>query len=440
MSSPVVFAEVINKRKKGLDHTPEELEYLIASYVQGTLPDYQVAAWLMATYFNGLSKENTATLTQIMKDSGESLSFPEDVFVIDKHSTGGIGDKCTLILAPLVASCGIKVASLAGRGLGHSGGTLDKLESIPGFQVYISKEALVENVLRSNLCIAGQTSDICPADKKLYSLRDVTSTVDSLSLITASIMSKKLAEGLKALVLDVKFGSGAFMKTLEEADTLATWLKDIGVRNGLKVRALITDMDQPMGRFAGNALEVKECIDILKNKTCIENNFDFYSDTRELSLQLASHMLVLASKASTPEEAYELLCEQLRNGQAYDKFLEMCKNQGANSLDTLPQAQYSKEVYSTQSGFVSAINTEEIGYAAIHLKAGRLKTTDTIDPASGIEWHFKKNHRVQSGDKLFTLYANDKALFNSVEKKLLACLTFSQAQGTEYQLIEKILI
>ncbi len=437
--STVSFAEIINKRKLGLEHTPEELQYLVSGSVSGQLADYQISAWLMATYFNNLSKKNTAELTAFMRDSGETIAYPENLLVVDKHSTGGVGDKCTLITAPIVAACGGHIGSLAGRGLGHTGGTLDKLESIPGFKVFISKEEIVKNVASSGLCIAGQTKNICPADKKLYALRDVTSTVDSISLICASIMSKKLAEGIKALVLDVKFGSGAFMKTIEEARELAQWLKEIGELNGLKVQALITDMSQPLGRYAGNALEIKECVEILQGRAFVENDIDFYSDTRELSLQLAAHLIYLSQIAPSVEEAYKLAHEKLQNGEAYSKYLDMCHNQGATKNTKLPEAEFKQTIKAPQSGYITEINTEALGYACVDLKAGRAQSGDLIDPANGIEWHFKKNQPVKAGDTLFTLYSNDSQLLLPAEDKLLKALTFSDSPGTNYKLIEGFL-
>lgn len=398
-------AELVKKKKRGQAHSRDELEFLIRGYARGEVPDYQMSAWLMAVCFQGMTPEETADLTLIMRDSGKVFDFsylPEKK--IDKHSTGGVGDKTTLILAPIVGSLGIKVPMIAGRGLGHTGGTLDKLVSLNGFRVDLSEEEFRRQVEDFGAAIMGQTDHICPADKKLYALRDVTGTVDSFPLICASIMSKKMAEGLDGLVLDVKFGSGAFMKTQAQAVALAQLLRSTGEKNGIRVAALITDMNQPLGRYAGNALEVQECLDILRQS----QDLPFYDETRELSLKLAGYMIWLGDKANTPEQGYQMAKAQLLSGQAFKYFVELCRRQGCASMENLPAAKHVLEITAELEGYLSAMDTEKIGLAAIELGVGRRTTTDSIDLAAGIEFFCKVGHTVRRGQMIAKLYAEDR--------------------------------
>jgi len=343
-------SEIIKKKRNKNELTDLEIQEFIKKYTDGQIPDYQMSALLMAIYFNGLSLQETLALTQAMLHSGRVMTFPRSPeFKVDKHSTGGIGDKTSLILGPVVASLGIPVPMISGRGLGHTGGTLDKLESIPGFNTQLSLDEFEDMVFKNKISFIGQTLDICPADKKIYALRDVTATVESRPLICASIMSKKLAEGADGLVLDVKWGSGAFMKSFEDAHALALDLQNIAKGAGKKCTALITDMNQPLGRFAGNSLEVFECVEIMKNQT-----HAFYSDTRELSLALSAHMVLLAGRAHSYSEAYKLCEDQLTNGMALKKFEEMVERQGGK-LSMLPSAEHSLTVKSEKSGFISTV-------------------------------------------------------------------------------------
>lgn len=429
-------AELIKKKRSGLEHTREEIQFLVDGFVKGTLPDYQMSAWLMAVYFKGMTATETATLTEVMLHSGRVLDFSKARSrAVDKHSTGGVGDKTSMILAPIAAAAGVTVPMIAGRGLGHTGGTLDKLEAIPGFSVALSLDQFVEQVSSLGVSIIGQTAEICPADKKIYALRDVTATVESLPLICASIMSKKIAEGISALVLDVKFGSGAFMKTLEDADLLATKLMEIGKAHGKKVAALLTNMEQPLGRFIGNSLEIGECVAILKNGEFMgRKDFD---DCRGLSLELAGHMIWLAGLAKDSCEGYDKALATLQDGSAYAMFEKICEIQGG-SLAKLPLPQARFDVLATQDGFVSAINTEQVGYAALALGAGRLKSTDELDLTSGVEIHRKLGDPVRKGDALYTLYVRDSSLaskFEDAKNRLLSATTISLQKPTVAALI-----
>ncbi|MEZ4870921.1 MAG: thymidine phosphorylase [Bdellovibrionales bacterium] len=431
---------VIRNRKRGLEHTEAELSFLIRGYIDGSIPDYQMSAFLMATYFNPLSKSNTSLLTRLMKESGETIKFNGIANIVDKHSTGGVGDKVTMICDPIVSACGLPVASIAGRGLGHTGGTLDKLESIRGFNVFLTNDEFVSQVKESGLAIMGQTENLCPADKKLYALRDVTETVDCIPLICASIMSKKLAEGVTGLVLDVKHGSGAFMKEMEQAKELAEWLKDIAENNGLKCHALLTCMEQPLGRFAGNAVEIKECIDILKGKTCIENDTDFYADTRELSLEIAKHMLLVGNKFDDEVAARTAAQEALESGRAFEEFQKMCRAQGAESAESIVISDDKTIVSADQAGYVTAVETETIGRANIQLRAGRLKHTDSIDPSTGVEWHFKIGDQIKKGQKLYTLYTSNESDVEGATHMLSKSVTISDFKIDPPPLIDEVLI
>ena len=401
-------AELIKKKREGWTHSPEEIEFLIQQFTEGTIPDYQMSSWLMAVFFQGASSLETATLTNAMRNSGSVLNFSSlHLRCIDKHSTGGVGDKTSLILGPVVASAGIPVPMIAGRGLAHTGGTLDKLESIPGFRVMMEKEDIENNVKKMNLAIVGQTHDICPADRKIYALRDVTATIESPPLICGSIMSKKLAEDLHGLVLDVKFGSGAFIKTISQARILAKLLANTGESNGVHTIALLTSMEQPLGRYVGNSLEVKECVDIMQGKTFVENGIDFYGDTRKLSLELAGHMIWVGGKASSLKEGIALATDILESGKAYDKFVELCQYQGPSQLGQLPLTDKVYDVLSSGSGYVNQIHVERLGLIALEMGAGRRFIHDKIDPVAGIEWCCKIGQKIEKGQVIARVHCED---------------------------------
>jgi pyrimidine-nucleoside phosphorylase len=412
-------AELIRKKRRGEAHDRGEIEFLVRGFTSGEVPDYQMAAWLMAVCFRSLSSAETAWLTECMIHSGQTLEFKiPGKIAVDKHSTGGVGDKTSLIIAPLTAAAGVPVPMMAGRGLGHTGGTLDKLEAIPGFNVRLNLDAFKKLVVETGTAIIGQTKEICPADLKLYALRDVTATIDSIPLICASIMSKKLAEGVGGLVLDVKFGSGAFMKTAQEAEVLAKTLVEIGRFHGLKITAFLTSMEQPLGRFAGNSVEVQECMDILQGRTCEDGGVDFYADTRELSLRLAAAMLVLGGQAADAQTARATCEELLRSGAAWRKFREICENQGAKPGWELPRAGHEAVVTSPGSGYVAQILCEEVGLAGIELGAGRRRAEDEIDHAAGIEVLVKLGQKVEKGQPLFRLLAGRKDVFAGATARL----------------------
>ncbi len=399
----MLATEVIKKKRNGHSLSQEEIDFFINAYTRENIPDYQMASLLMAIYLNGMSNEETANLTQAMLDSGESVVF-EKLLPVDKHSTGGVGDKASLILAPIVAACDVPVPMMSGRGLGHTGGTLDKLEAIPGFNVQLSLAAFKKQTIQHSLCFIGQTQSICPADKKIYALRDVTATVESLPLICASIMSKKIAEGIKGLVLDVKFGSGAFMKTPKQAEELAAGLISIGAAHGIETKALLTNMNQPLGRFVGNALEVGECLSILKREDFQGHKFTEFADTEELSLSLAAEMIAIGKTISVAD-ARKQAEAALHSGRAYDKFNAVCFAQGGN-LDRLSFSQNTTEVLAEDGGFVSEMNCEQIGVAGIELNAGRKLVSDPVDPSTGIEILKKVGEEVAPGETLFRVYSN----------------------------------
>lgn len=430
------LTQLIKKKRQGQPHDAAELAFILRSYVNGTMPDYQMAAWLMSVYFQGMSAEELATYTRLMRDSGHIFRWHDiNGPLIDKHSTGGVGDKTTLIVAPLVAAAGINMPSIVGRGLGHTGGTLDKLESLPGFRGDLSEQAFSQAVKANRMAIIGQTAQICPADKKIYALRDVTATVDSLPLICGSIMSKKLAEGLDALVLDVKCGSGAFMKTADEAIELARRLKETGEQNQLKVHALITNMETPLGRFVGNALEIKECLDILQGR-----DDPFYATTRDLSLQLAAHMILLGGLATDLIKARGQAERLLASGQAYKRFCQFLKTQGHPDLKQLPEAAYTIEYLSKKAGYLTHIDTEGLGLAAIQLKAGRQQTDDLIDPATGLEMCVRVGEKISLGQRILIVHTNDRASVASVQKQLDQCFFVGAQKPAPLPLIHTVMM
>jgi pyrimidine-nucleoside phosphorylase len=432
-------AEIIKKKRNGEQLSATEIKEFILGYTLGHIPDYQMSALLMAIYFKGMTDSETLELTKTMLHSGTSVDTSIiNGFKADKHSTGGVGDKTSLILGPIVAACGVSVPMISGRGLGHTGGTLDKLESISGFDTQIAIDKFVAITKEIGLCFIGQTKEICPADKKIYALRDVTATVESLPLICASIMSKKLAEGIDGLVLDVKFGSGAFMKTADQAKALAEALMNIGKGYGKKVTALLTSMNQPLGRFAGNGWEVFECVEILENKKYLgTDGNDMYADTRELSLQLSAEMIYQSGKYLTLEDSYNAAKHALESGEAWKKFQLMCLAQSGD-FKKIHLSHEKLTIRSRVSGFLTEFNVEKIGIAAIQLKAGRKKVDDILDLSSGIEFHKKLGDFAEMGAPLFTIYC-DRIEDSAVAAEILSmCYSMEETPPLQkHQLIKE---
>jgi len=399
--------DLIRKKRDSGEHTREEIEFLISGYTRGEIPDYQMAAWLMSAWIRGLSRTETTALTQAMLHSGEVLDLSSlPAKKVDKHSTGGVGDKTSLILAPIVAAGGLIVPMLSGRGLGHTGGTLDKLESIPGFNTNLSLKDFRRVLGECGMALIGQTAEIAPADKKIYALRDATSTVENTGLICASIMSKKLAEGLDALVLDVKTGSGAFMKREEDAVGLAEVMVEAGKSMGKKMVALITDMDQPLGRAAGHANEIIECIEVLNGKGP--------ADVRELSVELSAWMFYLGEKTKSVEEGRKLAERVISNGEAREKFKQCIRLQGGDqrvidSPDLLPTAASKVDVTSHAGGVLLATDCQQFGIALAMLGGGRETKEDRIDHAVGLEFHKRIGERIEIGEPLATIHYNNDA-------------------------------
>lgn len=398
------LVDLIRKKRDGQELSAQEIEFIVRGYTAGELPDYQISAWLMAVVLKGMTRAETTALTQAMLHSGEVLNWNGLAQKkVDKHSTGGVGDKTSLILAPVVAAGDLVVPMISGRGLGHTGGTLDKLESIPGFKVNLSGEEMRQVLAACGACMIGQTASIVPADKKMYALRDVTGTVESPPLICASIMSKKLAEGIDALVLDVKVGSGAFMKSESSAAHLAQLMVETGESVGKKVVALLTDMDQPLGRAVGNALEVVECLDVLQGGGP--------EDLKNLTFELSAWMFYLGERTKNVEEGRKLAEELIASGAAMEKFVQMARLQGGDERalrDTsrLPAAANRLDVPSNLAGYVIAIDCEQIGIASLLLGGGRSTKEDVIDPAVGLMVHKKIGDKVRVGEPLCTLYYN----------------------------------
>jgi len=429
--------DIILKKRQGLELSTEEINFFIRGYTAGEIPDYQAAALLMAIFFQGLNFRETADLTVAMAGSGDQVDLSGiPGCKVDKHSTGGVGDKTTLVLAPLVAAAGVPVAKMSGRGLGHTGGTVDKLESIPGFKVNLSPDDFIRQVREIGVAIVAQTGNLVPADKKLYALRDVTATVDSIPLIASSVMSKKIAAGADAIVLDVKTGNGAFMRSVEDASALARTMVAIGRLAGKKVVALISDMEQPLGFAAGNALEVREAIETLSGRGP--------SDLRELCLLLGSHMLVLAGVTSRVEDGIKLLTGLLERGHALAKFREMVQAQGGDPRvvdepDRLPEASQKEQVTAQENGFVAAIHAEMIGRAAMLLGAGRKTREDTIDPAVGVVVHKKVGDRVGRGDALATLHINSRENLALVRQLVAGAFHLSTAAPPARELVYSVI-
>lgn len=409
--------DIILKKREGLELNREEITFWVDGYVKGEIPDYQIASLLMAIYFKGLSENETSYLTEVMMNSGDRVNLQNIPGIkADKHSTGGVGDKTSLVLAPIIAAAGIKVAKMSGRGLGHTGGTIDKLESIPEMKVNLSPEEFIENLQNIGIAMVGQSANLVPADKKLYALRDVTATVDSIPLIASSIMSKKLAIDSDVIVLDVKYGSGAFMKSLESAIELSKTMVKIAKNMGRKAAAIISDMDKPLGAAVGNALEVREAINTLKGKGP--------EDFRELCITLAAQTVYLAGQVSSIEDGKILASDLLDNGAALKKFQDFISAQGGDpgivdDESILPQAQYRLTVLSNKSGYVSSIDTKSIGIAGMKLGAGRITKEDVIDPAVGIMIHKKTGDWVDKGETLAMIHANDENIVDEAKKLLL---------------------
>ncbi|EME7218705.1 pyrimidine-nucleoside phosphorylase [Enterococcus sp. 3G1_DIV0629] len=407
------MVDLIEKKRDGNELSKEEIEYIVTNYTNGKIPDYQVSALLMAIFYQDMTNEEITNLTLAIANSGDVIDLSSlEGIKVDKHSTGGVGDTTTLILAPLVASVGVTVAKMSGRGLGYTGGTLDKLEAIPGFQIELSDEAFVRIVNESKVAVIGQSGNLAPADKKLYALRDVTATVDSLPLIASSIMSKKIAAGADAIVLDVTTGDGAFMKNIEDARRLAKTMTSIGKLANRETVAVISDMSEPLGEAIGNSLEVVEAIETLQGNGP--------EDLVEMCYALGSQMVVLAGKAKTIDEARTLLQEALESGKALAKFKEMIQNQGGDPTiveqpERILTARYTMELPAKQSGVVSKIVANELGIAAMMLGAGRKTKEDDIDHAVGLKLHKKIGDTVTKGESLLTIYSNDEEISSVIE-------------------------
>ena len=429
--------DLIVKKKRGEELSEEEIRYMITDYTNGNIPDYQMSAMTMAICFQGMTPEETKNLTLAMAESGDMLDLSAiEGIKVDKHSTGGVGDKTSLDLGPMVASLGVAVAKMSGRGLGHTGGTIDKLESFTGFHTSLSNEQFIKNVNEIHMAIVGQTADLAPADKKLYALRDVTGTVDQLSLISSSIMSKKLASGADAIVLDVKTGDGAFMKTLEDSIALAEAMVSIGKLAGRKMTAVISEMDQPLGNAVGNALEVKEAIETLKGNGP--------ADLVELVLTLGSHMVLAAEKANSLEEAREKLELSLKDGSAFETFKKFVVAQGGSEEEVLhpeklPAAKYVDEVICMEEGYVSKIQTEEIGRISLLLGGGRETKESEIDLAVGLVLMKKHGDKVACGEALAEIHANDLEKLALAKERLLKAYTIVGEKVEKKPVIKKII-
>ncbi|RCK72244.1 MAG: Pyrimidine-nucleoside phosphorylase [Ignavibacteriae bacterium] len=425
--------EIIRKKRDKQKLTREEMEFFIKGYVDGKIPDYQMSAFLMAIYFNKMDFDETVVFTDIMLNSGVVVDLSDIPGVkVDKHSTGGIGDKVSIILAPMVASCGVPVPMISGRGLGHTGGTLDKLDSIPGFRTNLSLGEYKEVISKIGIVMIGQTKEIAPADKKMYALRDVTGTVECIPLIAGSIMSKKLAEGIDALVLDIKTGRGAFMQSKEDAIELAKTLIAIGNRFGKKTIGFLTDMSQPLGNAVGNWLEIAECVECLRGKDV--------PDLMEVTYLLGGAMLMLGKKASSIEDGIKICKEAITSGRAYKKFLEMVEHQGGKKeyieeLSKYPKSKYSKSIVSKSDGDIVKIDALEVGLVGIILGAGRMKVDDVIDPKAGIVFYKKVGDSVEKGDTIAILYCDDEEKLKQAEKRLERAILVATEPCTPPKLI-----
>lgn len=428
--------EIIRKKREGNSLTSEEMQFLLRGYVNGEIPDYQISAFLMAVFFRGMNTDETVEFTRLMLHSGvvvDLSAIPGKK--VDKHSTGGVGDKISLPLAPIVAACGVPVPMISGRGLGHTGGTLDKLEAIPGFDVNLTIDEYKKVIAETGLVMIGQTKEIAPADKKMYALRDVTSTVECIPLIAGSIMSKKLAEGIDALVLDIKTGRGAFMQSYERSLELAQTLVSIGNKFGKETVGFITDMNQPLGYAIGNWLETKESIDCLRG--------EHIPDVMELTYVLGGAMVMLGGKADSIEEGIDRCKEVVETGRAFNKFVELVKAQGGDSKFLLhpekyPPAKYSEIISSREDGFISEIDSLELGLSGITLGAGRTKVDDVIDPKAGILLKKKIGDKVKKGEQIAEIFTDKESVIPEVKKRVESAYTFSSAQTFPAKLIHAV--
>lgn len=433
MDSKYNIVSIIRKKRDGQTLLKEEIKYLIDQYTADEIPDYQVSAFLMASFLNELNDEESAALTESMLHSGQIVDLSHvSGKKVDKHSTGGVGDKLSLILAPIVAAAGVPVPMISGRGLGHTGGTLDKLESIPGFTVDMDLARYKEIIGKHDLVLAGQTAEIAPADKRLYALRDVTATVESIPLIAGSIMSKKLAEGIDALVLDVKAGSGAFMKTTEDAIKLGEALVGIGTQFDKETIAYVTNMNQPLGFKIGNWLEVEECIDAMHG-----NGPD---DIMEITYLLSGTMIYLGGKAETVKEGIEISKEMIDTGAAFQKWLDIVEEQGGDvemikSPDKYPKAEYEFEIKSDKDGFISEMDSFEIGMASVQLGAGREKKEDDVDPQAGIVLKKKIGDKISKGETILTGYTNKPLAIEAASDQLFGAVTIAETKPEEVQMV-----
>lgn len=428
--------DLIMKKRKGEELTTEEINFFVDGFTKGEIPDYQASAMLMAIFFNKMNKRETADLTNAMVESGDKIDLSNIKGVkVDKHSTGGVGDKTSICLTPLVASLGIPVAKMSGRGLGHTGGTIDKLETFKGFSVELTEEQFMENVNKINIAIMGQSGNLVPADKKLYALRDVTATVDNMSLIASSIMSKKLASGADAIVLDVKVGDGAFMKTPETAKELAQEMVDIGKHLGRETIGVISDMDQPLGYAIGNSLEVIEAIELLKGNGP--------KDLLELTLTIGSNMLLCAKMAESEEEARKMLIENIKNGKGLEKLKDFVKAQGGDispidDYSKFPQAKYVEKVTSPVDGYITKIHAEAFGLIAMELGAGRATKESEIDLAVGIVLNKKRGEKVNKGDVLAYIHSNSEEKIEKARKSILENIVIEDSYDLNIPLIYDI--
>lgn len=424
--------DLIEKKRNGKELSQEEITWLISGYVKGEIPEYQMSAMLMAIFFRGMTDQETFLMTDAVAHSGDMVDLsPIEGVKVDKHSTGGVGDKTTLIIAPIVASCGVKVAKMSGRGLGHTGGTVDKLESIPGFQTEMTQEEFFAAVNRSGIAVIGQSGNLTPADKKMYALRDVTATVDSIPLIAVSVMGKKLAAGNDAILLDVTTGSGAFMKKTEDAIELALKMTAIGEAAGKRTAALITDMDEPLGLSIGNTIEVLESLEVLKGEGP--------EDLKEVCLALASNMLYLAGQGSL-EVCMEMAKDALSSGRALAKFKEMIVSQGGDVSyidhpEKFVKAPYTREVKALMDGYIAAMDTESCGVASSLLGAGRITKESIIDPAAGIILKKKTGDEVKKGEAIAVLYTSKEELLDAAEEKYQGAITYSNEKPEDRPLI-----
>ncbi len=428
--------DIISRKRDGFELTDEEIRFFIDGYVKGEIKDYHASALLMAVYINGMNDREMVSLTLEMAKSGDMLDLSEiDGVTVDKHSTGGVGDKTTLIVTPIVASLGAKVAKMSGRGLGHTGGTVDKLESIEGFNVALTPDEFISTVKKTGICVVGQTGNLAPADKKLYALRDATATVGCMPLIASSIMSKKLAAGSQCIVLDVKYGSGAFMKTKADAEELSAKMVEIGKMAGRKMTAVISDMDTPLGKNIGNTLEIIEAVEILKGRGS--------DDLREVSLTLASNLISLAQGIAY-SEAREKCEKALSDGSAYEKFLEFISAQGGNTemiTDThkLPRARIIHKVTAKENGYISKTDAEKIGSASVILGAGRVNKEDSIDYTAGIILHKKTGDKIKAGDVIAEFHTNDESRIFPAEKMFFDAVSLSKDVPPKSELIYKVI-